>query len=84
MVPVVNMLITLTVPPRVLPRLDFSEGIPAAHRTMVVVPTMLTRPEGVPGLLEALEIRYLGNRDPNLTLCPAHGFPRCSGADPTG
>ena len=66
-VPVVNMLITLTVPPRVLPRLDFSEGIPTAHRTMVVVPTMLTRPEGVPGLLEALEIRYLGNRDPNLS-----------------
>ena len=66
-VPVVNMLITLTVPPRVLPRLDFSEGIPTAHRTMVVVPTMLTRPESVPGLLEALEIRYLGNRDPNLS-----------------
>ena len=33
---------------------------------MVVVPTLLGRPEDVPDLLEALEIRYLGNRDPNL------------------
>ena len=40
-VPIVNMLITLTVPPRTLPRLDFSDGIPADHRTMVVVPTLL-------------------------------------------
>jgi len=65
-VPVVNMLVTITVPPRALPRLDFSEGIPAEHRTMVVVPTLLSRPDDVTNLLEALEIRYLGNRDPNL------------------
>ena len=65
-VPLVNLLITITVPPRVLPRLDFAEGIPDAHRTMVVVPTLMGRPEDVPDLLEALEVRYLGNRDPNL------------------
>jgi cellobiose phosphorylase len=65
-VPIVHMLITVTVPPRPLPRLDFSDGIPADHRTMVVVPTLLNCEEDVPDLLEALEIRYLGNRDPNL------------------
>ena len=65
-VPVVHLLITLTVPPRTLPRLDFSTGIPAQHRTMVVVPTLISREEDVSALLEALEIRYLGNRDPNL------------------
>ncbi len=65
-VPIVNMLITVTVPPRVLPRLDFPEGIPTAHRTMVVVPTLLGSAEDLPDLLEALEVRYLGNRDPNL------------------
>ncbi len=41
-VPIVNMLITVTVPPRALPRLDFSDGIPADHRTMVVVPTLVS------------------------------------------
>ena len=49
-----------------LPRLDFSKGIPSDHRTMVVIPTLLTSPQAVTELLEGLEIRYLGNRDPNL------------------
>ncbi|MDP3410130.1 MAG: glycosyl transferase, partial [Bosea sp. (in: a-proteobacteria)] len=62
----VNLLVTLVMPPRALPRLDFSHGIPERHRTMVIVPTLLTRPEDVDTLLEAMEIRYLGNRDPNL------------------
>lgn len=65
-VPLVNLLVTLMMPPRALPRLDFSHGIPDRHRTMVIVPTLLTRPEDVDTLLEAMEIRYLGNRDPNL------------------
>ncbi len=65
-VSLVNRLITLFVPPRSLPRLDFSQGIPPDHRAMVVVPTLLSNPLEVAGLLEALEIRYLGNRDPNL------------------
>jgi cyclic beta-1,2-glucan glucanotransferase len=65
-VPLVNLLFTLILPPRALPRLDFSQGIPDIHRTMVVVPTLLGRPQEIDALLEALEIRYLGNRDPNL------------------
>ena len=65
-VPLVNQLVTLILPPRALPRLDFSKGIPESHRTMVVVPTLLSRPHDIDELLEALEIRYLGNRDPNL------------------
>ncbi|MGB5472482.1 MAG: glucoamylase family protein, partial [Gammaproteobacteria bacterium] len=65
-VPLVNLLVTLVMPPRALPRMDFSEGIPAAHRTIVIVPTLLGRPQEIDDLAEALEIRYLGNRDPNL------------------
>jgi cellobiose phosphorylase len=65
-VPLVNLLVTLVLPPRALPRMDFSEGIPAAHRTMVIVPALLGRPQEIDDLVEALEIRYLGNRDPNL------------------
>ena len=65
-VPLVNMLVTLILPPRALPRMDYSQGIPSAHRTMVVVPTLLSSTQDVDDLLEALEIRYLGNRDANL------------------
>ncbi|MBA3545022.1 MAG: cyclic beta 1-2 glucan synthetase, partial [Nannocystis sp.] len=52
--------------PAILPRLDFSAGIPTAQRTAVAVPTMLTAPAEIDALLDALEVRYLANRDPNL------------------
>ena len=65
-VPLVNLLVTLVLPPRALPRMDFSRGIPDSHRTMVIVPTLLASPQDVDDLLEAMEIRFLGNRDPNL------------------
>lgn len=65
-VSIINLLITLCHPPRPLPRLDFSTGIPENHRTMVVVPTLLKSIKGIDDLVDALEIRYLGNRDRNL------------------
>ncbi|MEX1214606.1 glucoamylase family protein [Saccharospirillum sp.] len=65
-VALINRAITLFVPPRVLPRLDFSAGIPVAHRSMVIVPTLISSRREIDHLLEALEIRYLGNRDSNL------------------
>jgi cyclic beta-1,2-glucan synthetase len=65
-VSLVNQFATLIFPPKSLPRLDFSCGIPAQHRTMVVIPTLIHHIKEIDNLLEALEIRYLGNRDPNL------------------
>ncbi len=65
-VALVNLLTNIMVGPRLLPRLDFSKGIPDADRTMVVIPTLLTSPQAVTDLVEGLAIRYLGNRDPNL------------------
>jgi cellobiose phosphorylase len=65
-VSIVNLFVTWMVPPRALPRLDLSKGITPAHRTMVVVPTLLGSAAGISAMLEALEIRYLGNRDPDL------------------
>ncbi|TWO82302.1 GH36-type glycosyl hydrolase domain-containing protein [Denitratisoma oestradiolicum] len=62
-VALVNWLATLLVMPQPLPRMDFAKGIPAAERTLVVVPTMLTSPGGVEDLVEALEVRFLANRD---------------------
>ncbi|MGB1950682.1 MAG: hypothetical protein ACPHQ9_07960 [Marinobacter sp.] len=74
-VALVNLLVTQFVPPRILPRLDFSQGIPVAHRTMVVVPTLLGSQQDINDLLEALEIRYLGNRDANLFFALLTDFP---------
>ena len=62
----VNWLATLLVTPQPLPRMDFSHGIPMASRTMVVVPTMLVDSASLEALLEALEVRFLANRDEHL------------------
>ncbi len=62
----VNWTATLLVPPRPLPRMDFSAGIPADCRSLVVVPSMLASIEGVDRLAEGLEVRFLANRDPHL------------------
>ncbi len=61
-----NWLSALLVKPRLLPRLDFSDGIAPDCRTMVVVPTMLTSVEGIDRLVETLEIHHLSNRDEHL------------------
>ncbi|MDO8412779.1 MAG: glucoamylase family protein, partial [Gallionellaceae bacterium] len=62
----VNWLATLLTTPHSLPRMDFSLGIPAQSRTLVVIPTMLTSTQNIEELVEALEVRFLGNRDDNL------------------
>ncbi len=62
----VNWLTTLLVRPHPLSRLDLSKGIPAQSRTLVIVPTMLTSLQNVDELVEALEVRFLANRDDNL------------------
>ncbi len=62
----VQRLTPLLVAPRRLPRLDFTAGIPAVARTIVVVPTLLTSSAGVAALLEHIEVLALGNLDPHL------------------
>ena len=62
-VALVNWLATVLVTPHALPRMDFSKGIPPESRTLVVVPTMLSSVENIEELTEALEVRFLANRD---------------------
>ena len=63
----VNWDVTHEIRPRSLPRMDFSEGIPAGFRTMVVVPTLLTNANEIDPLLQELELHFLRNPDPQLT-----------------
>ena len=65
-VSLVNWLASLLSAPAPLPRLDFSNGIPTQYRTLVVVPTLLSSTEHIETLVEALEVRFLANRDANL------------------
>ncbi len=63
----VNFLITRLLPPRLLPKMDFSEtGIPDEFKTLVVVPIMLADEETIRNEVLKLEIRYLANKEDNL------------------
>jgi cyclic beta-1,2-glucan synthetase len=62
----VNWLVTLTVAPDILPRLDYSDSIPAQARTLVVVPSLIGSTRDIEELVEGLEVRFLANRDGNL------------------
>ena len=61
-----NWLSTLLVTPQLLPRMDYSQGLPQENPTLVVVPSLLSSERNVEELLDALEVRFLGNQDPNL------------------
>lgn len=74
-VSLVNWGVTLVVAPKMLPRLDYSHGIPPESRTIVVIPTLLTDQAGVEELLENLEIHYLANRDGMLHFALLTDFP---------
>jgi cyclic beta-1,2-glucan synthetase len=62
----VNWIITLLIKPRILPKLDFSEKIPAAFQSLVVIPTLIADRSDVDSLVRQLELLYLRNSVPGL------------------
>ena len=61
-----NWVAMLAAAPQRLPRMDYSAGIPASARTLVVIPSLFASAAEVEDLVEALEVRFLGNRDAHL------------------
>ncbi len=58
----INWVSTLIIRPLILPRMDFSEGIPDTCRTLVVIPSMFSELNELKELVENLEVRFLANR----------------------
>jgi cyclic beta-1,2-glucan synthetase len=65
-VQIMNYLTTVFLPADILPKLDLSGGLPGNCVTLVCVPTVLFNQKQVHKLAEDLEVRFLGNQDPNL------------------
>jgi cyclic beta-1,2-glucan synthetase len=61
-----NYVLCHLLPPRVLPKLDAKDGVPADSATFVVIPSMLIQSDSAARLLERLELHYLANPDPQL------------------
>ena len=62
----VNWAATMMVPPRLLPKMDFSAGIPRESCTLITVPAMIASERAIAGLLNKMEVCYLSNRADNL------------------
>ncbi|MGH7388557.1 MAG: GH36-type glycosyl hydrolase domain-containing protein [Candidatus Rokuibacteriota bacterium] len=65
-VALVNRSVMEVLGPSALPRLELRDGIPAAWRTLVVVPTLLTGEAEIEEQIDRLEIHYLANPDGDL------------------
>jgi hypothetical protein len=65
-VQLMNYLTTALLRPEILPKLDFSKSIPEDCTTLVAVPALLLNEKQVRRLVQNLEVRFLGNHDPNL------------------
>ncbi len=62
----VNFFSSLIVQPALLPRMDYSEEIPEQHRSLIVIPCMLTSIADIDLLAETLEVHFLANKENNL------------------
>ncbi|HZQ94943.1 MAG TPA: glucoamylase family protein [Candidatus Sulfotelmatobacter sp.] len=65
-VEVMNYLTTNLLEPVMLPKMDYSEGIPEDCVTLVAIPTLLLNEKQVHHLVKELEVRYVGNQDPHI------------------
>ncbi len=71
---IINWLVTILAKPVLLPQMDFSKGIPDGYHTMVVIPTLISNSADISNLVEGLEVRFLANRDANLSFALLSDF----------
>ena len=62
----VQYILSKTVKPKLIPKIDFQNGIPQEYSTMVVIPTILKSKDKVKELMRKLEVYYIANKSENL------------------
>ena len=63
---ILNQIIIKLVPTKILPKLDYSKGIPKEDSTMVVIPTIISSKEKIKEMFDTLETFYIINKTNNL------------------
>ena len=63
---IINEIILWFTPTTVIPKLDYSKGIPKSAKTMVVIPTIVSNKEKIKEMFDCLETFYLINKSDNL------------------
>ena len=63
---IAQTILNKTVKPKLIPKIDFSNGIDKENATMVVIPTIVKSKEKVAEMFKNLEVYYLANKSDNL------------------
>lgn len=61
-----NRILSKIFKPKILPKMDFTKGIPNDCKTMVVIPTIIKNTAKIDEMFAQLEKYYLSNKDKNL------------------
>ena len=75
-IPISELVIQITqyilskiVKPKLIPKMDFYNGIPKDEATFVVIPTIVSSKEKVKEMFRKLEVDFLANKSENLYFC---------------
>ena len=63
---IIQYLLGKTVNPKLIPKLDFQNGIPEEYATFVVIPSILKDRQKIEELMKKLEVYYLANKSENM------------------
>lgn len=63
---IIQYILSKIVKPKLIPKIDFSNGIDEENTTIVVIPTILKTKEKVKELMKKLEVFYIANKSENL------------------
>lgn len=68
-VQITQYILSKIVRPKLIPKLDFYNGIPKEESTFVIIPTIVSSKEKVTEMFRKLEVDYLANMSKNLYFC---------------
>ncbi len=63
---ILNQLLMKLFPQKLIPKMDYSKGIPNDQKTMVVIPTIIKNSQKIEKIFNNLEMFYLSNKTNNL------------------
>jgi len=66
---IIQYILSKIVKPKIIPKLNFENGIPENESTFVIIPTIVDSKEKVKQMIKNLEIDYLANKSQNLYFC---------------
>lgn len=77
-VTIINYIISHMIQPSVLPKIEYTDGIPENASTIVIVPCLLSSVQKTLELIEQLEVTYLSNKNSNIYFAILGDFKDCN------